>query len=529
MSIILQRQLTVINCHASTETGDILGGFRPIRARHTIAQSIIEKATELVQNWTDSSFRIDEFAPPITHQCTSSRQRDLSHESPKEVVEFLRKLVSICNPRSVFTEASKPQNEDISKKRRKLSKGNVVDSMSTFSKPDETHCQKVASVYIEIEHLYQKYVALFEWADGPLVRSMKDGSFLLLDEINLAEDAVLERLNSVLEPSRALTLAERGGDGPSRVHESDSATLTSSEIRAHNEFRIFATMNPGGDFGKRELSPALRSRFTEIWVPPVSQLSDIELVLDRWFSSTILQSSTCDETVASGMWEIRRMMLDYFNWFNIDICEDPLTFCNEFKLSLRDVLSWARFIADVYLKSKNFDLHSAYLHGASLMHLDGLGLGTGVSNEDAAKTRSKAKEFLVRQTSNQGIDDEPGFNDVLQGAIDCFVSTSDCFGIKPFTIPIGNEEIPANLGFDLSAPTTGLNLRRVLRGMQISKPILLEGSPGVGKTRFVIILFLEHIFPLMSSHMHRYGIQLDYGTGESIGSSSCTDQSFRAN
>lgn len=25
-------------------------------------------------------------------------------------------------------------------------------------------------------------------------------------------------------------------------------------------------MNPGGDFGKRELSPALRNRFTEIWV-----------------------------------------------------------------------------------------------------------------------------------------------------------------------------------------------------------------------------------------------------------------------
>lgn len=34
-------------------------------------------------------------------------------------------------------------------------------------------------------------------------------------------------------------------------------------------------MNPGGDFGKRELSPALRNRFTEIWVPPVSSEADI--------------------------------------------------------------------------------------------------------------------------------------------------------------------------------------------------------------------------------------------------------------
>jgi midasin len=41
---------------------------------------------------------------------------------------------------------------------------------------------------------------------------MREGDLFLLDEISLAEDAVLERLNSVLEPSRALTLAEKGSD-----------------------------------------------------------------------------------------------------------------------------------------------------------------------------------------------------------------------------------------------------------------------------------------------------------------------------
>ena len=37
--------------------------------------------------------------------------------------------------------------------------------------------------------------ALIEWVDGPLVQAMKQGDVLLLDELNLAEDAVLERLN----------------------------------------------------------------------------------------------------------------------------------------------------------------------------------------------------------------------------------------------------------------------------------------------------------------------------------------------
>ena len=92
--------------------------------------------------------------------------------------------------------------------------------------------------------------APFVWADGPLVRAMRQGDVILIDEINLADDAVLERLNSVLEPSRTLLLAEKGG-------------ATAEVIVAAEGFRLVATMNPGGDHGKRELSPALTNRFTQ--------------------------------------------------------------------------------------------------------------------------------------------------------------------------------------------------------------------------------------------------------------------------
>jgi midasin len=37
---------------------------------------------------------------------------------------------------------------------------------------------------------------------------MRDGGLLLIDEISLANDSVLERLNSVLERERTLTLTE---------------------------------------------------------------------------------------------------------------------------------------------------------------------------------------------------------------------------------------------------------------------------------------------------------------------------------
>ena len=36
---------------------------------------------------------------------------------------------------------------------------------------------------------------LFEWHDGPLVLAMREGGVFLMDEISLADDSVLERLN----------------------------------------------------------------------------------------------------------------------------------------------------------------------------------------------------------------------------------------------------------------------------------------------------------------------------------------------
>jgi len=120
--------------------------------------------------------------------------------------------------------------------------------------------------------LINQAIPLFEWQDGPLVLAMRDAGVFLLDEISLADDSVLERLNSVLEPSRTLVLAEKGGWNVDHV-----------EITANDGFQLVATMNPGGDYGKKELSPALRNRFTEIWVPMVSSRDDrIAIVRASW-------------------------------------------------------------------------------------------------------------------------------------------------------------------------------------------------------------------------------------------------------
>jgi midasin len=149
--------------------------------------------------------------------------------------------------------------------------------------------------------------SIFEWRDGPLVTSMRSGDVFLLDEISLADDSVLERLNSVLEPGRMLVLAERGGD------DAEPATIC-----AVDGFQLVATMNPGGDYGKKELSPALRNRFTEIWVPSVYDRRDLELIVDSFWRHS------CFKPFTKGL-------LDFVEWLRKKLGDGAL-------FSLRDIL-----------------------------------------------------------------------------------------------------------------------------------------------------------------------------------------------
>jgi len=90
----------------------------------------------------------------------------------------------------------------------------------------------------------------WRWVDGLVVESMTRGWWLILDELNLAEPQVLERLNSLLERHPSLTLSER-----------DGRLIGGAGAQLHERFRIFATMNPAEYIGRAPLSPAYRDRW----------------------------------------------------------------------------------------------------------------------------------------------------------------------------------------------------------------------------------------------------------------------------
>jgi MoxR-like ATPase len=95
-----------------------------------------------------------------------------------------------------------------------------------------------------------KSAAGWVWQDGPIPRALREGWWVILDELNLAEPQIVERLNSLLEEHPSLVVTENDGlvFGP-RGHA------------VHPRFRIFATMNPRDYAGRAAMSPAFLDRW----------------------------------------------------------------------------------------------------------------------------------------------------------------------------------------------------------------------------------------------------------------------------
>nr|XP_019536538.2 midasin [Aedes albopictus] len=294
---------------------------------------------------------------------------------------------------------------------------------------------------------------LFEWSDGPLVLSMAEGGFFLADEISLAEDSVLERLNCVLEPERTLLLAEKGG-----------VTADASEfvITAADGFQFLATMNPGGDFGKKELSPALRNRLTEIWCRATDSKEDLiriaEHMLRKGMPSSEIDPRQVAEVIISVVFVLKNKV-------------DKLNF------SIRDVLAWVGYLCK---NQHNLSLAESLIYGLETVFLDSLEMLPYETFEEILALRKEIlsilhllikQHLMIKQFElKRGSEVESG---------------DTTFGITPFFIDLNPEQRDRRTEFLFSAPTTQKNLFRLLSALSLDKAILLEGPPGVGKTSLV--------------------------------------------
>ena len=376
------KELHTVNAHQNTETGDLIGAQRPVRNRAAVLEQLARDLETMFKG--------------------------LGRESTDKDLD------------------------------------NTISTYRSLSEEDLTRVPSQLRQRIESSLVRSK--ALFEWSDGSLVQAMKEAQFFLLDEISLADDSVLERLNSVLESHRTILLAEKG--------------VENSFVKAADGFQFFATMNPGGDYGKRELSPALRNRFTEIWVPSLSELEDVLQIVDSKLRNELKQFAG--------------PMINFAEWFGQTYRSSAST-----SISVRDVLAWVQFMND----SPSIDPYFSVLHGAAMVYIDTLG-----ANPAALLAINPETILEERITCLQKL------SDLLQHDISTIyfnpvqlIGDDDQIKIGPFPI-VKQSGYHADPGFAFEAPTTKLNAMRVARALQVRKPILIEGNPGVGKTTLIAAL-----------------------------------------
>lgn len=287
---------------------------------------------------------------------------------------------------------------------------------------------------------------LFEWTDGSLVQAMKLGQYFLFDEISLANDSVLERLNSLLEPNGKLFMTEKG--------------VENALISRSPGFQFFATMNPSGDYGKRELSPALRNRFTEIWVPSTTTPKDL-----LYITQSMLHESRTS---------IADSMVHFAQWFTGKYCQ-----ARSHSLSIRDVATWATFVNSTpYL-----DIPSSFVHGAALVFIDSVGAQPGTGPQTQRENVSQERQLCLKKLGTIMGKEVPAIYDI---SYPINVSPS-CLTIGPFHIERKSDNPLEGLEklFSMQAPTVSHIMMRIFRALQLDKPILLEGDPGVGKTALI--------------------------------------------
>ncbi|QUC64842.1 MoxR family ATPase [Nitrosopumilus sp. K4] len=129
--------------------------------------------------------------------------------------------------------------------------------------------------------------------EGLLIKSMREGNLLYLDEINAAEADVLLRLDEALDDRRQIALKESTGE----------------IVRAKDSWFVVATINPLTHSGTKELPPQLLSRFPvriSLEYPPenveleivkkyVSEKHESDLIQGIKLANTLRQAASVEE------------------------------------------------------------------------------------------------------------------------------------------------------------------------------------------------------------------------------------------
>ena len=102
------------------------------------------------------------------------------------------------------------------------------------------------------------------WLDGPLTTAVKEGAIIYLDEIAEARPDVIVAIHSLTDHRRELYIDKLG-----------------ETVKAHEDFMLVASFNPGYQKGFKELKPSTKQRFVAMsFTYPVEKV-EIDIVINE--------------------------------------------------------------------------------------------------------------------------------------------------------------------------------------------------------------------------------------------------------
>lgn len=155
----------------------------------------------------------------------------------------------------------------------------------------------------------------FAWKDAEFLKALQEGHWVLLDEMNLAPQAVLEGLNAVLDHRGTVYIPELG-----------------RSFTRHPSFRIFAAQNPlnqGG--GRKGLPKSFVNRFTKVYIEELSP-SDLLMICQHIFPDL-------DEDIVKAMISFN-MHLHHEVGIQHSFAREGIPW----EFNLRDVIRWGTLL-----------------------------------------------------------------------------------------------------------------------------------------------------------------------------------------